>query len=299
MKPVRPGDRGPAVEDIQRRLLALGYDLGPTGVDGVFLGMTREAVGSFQLAHGLGEDGLVGDATWSALVDATFTLGDRMLYLRLPHFHGADVRSLQEALNALGFACGLTDGIFGAFTESALREFQINSGLGVDGIVGDDTVAALVNLRHVWEGKDTRTHSAARTATARSCSALARHEVVLVVGDHIGAEIADRLLNLAFASTESARVSVAQEPVAAAAATARVVLHLVGDGTARACPGVPLVHLESADDAAMATRLAAALSSARGPRLRVTIDLSGAEESEHYVQRAAVLLLDAVCAALD
>ena len=42
MRPIRPGDRGPAVEDIQRRLLALGYDLGITGVDGVFLGRTLE-----------------------------------------------------------------------------------------------------------------------------------------------------------------------------------------------------------------------------------------------------------------
>ena len=54
----------------------------------------------------LGEDGFVGDATWAALVDATFTLGDRMLYLRVPHFHGHDVRVLQQALNVLGFACG-------------------------------------------------------------------------------------------------------------------------------------------------------------------------------------------------
>ena len=76
MRPVRPSDRGPAVEDIQRRLLALGYDLGPTGVDGVFLGQTAEAVRSFQLSHGLSEDGVVGEETWSALVDAGFTLGD-------------------------------------------------------------------------------------------------------------------------------------------------------------------------------------------------------------------------------
>ena len=95
MRPVRPGARGPAVEDIQRRLLALGYDLGRTGVDGVFLGLTADAVRSFQSVNGLSEDGVVGDETWSALVDAGFKLGDRMLYLRLPHFHGHDVLALQ------------------------------------------------------------------------------------------------------------------------------------------------------------------------------------------------------------
>ena len=121
MKPVRPGDRGPAVEDIQRRLLTLGYDLGRTGVDGVFLGATAEAVLAFQTQHDLEEDGLVGESTWSTLVDASFSLGDRMLYLRLPHFHGHDVTVLQQALNALGFTVGEIDGIFGAFTERALR----------------------------------------------------------------------------------------------------------------------------------------------------------------------------------
>ena len=167
MNPVRPGDRGSAVEDIQRRLLVLGYDLGRTGIDGVYLGRTREAVEAFQREHGLAENGVVGDQTWAALVDATFTLGDRMLYLRVPHFHGRDVRSMQEALNALGFACGLTDGIFGTFTERAVREFQRNAGLAADGIVGADTVSALTNLRHVWEGKEPHAHSAAQ-ARARA-----------------------------------------------------------------------------------------------------------------------------------
>jgi len=96
MRPVRIGDRGAAVEDIQRRLRTLGYELGITGIDGVFFGLTAEAVRAFQQEHGLAEDGLVGDETWSALVDATFTLGDRMLYLRLPYFHGHDVALRQE-----------------------------------------------------------------------------------------------------------------------------------------------------------------------------------------------------------
>src|SRR5450759_569983 len=133
---IRKGDRGPAVEDVQRRLLVLGEDLGTTGVDGCFLGATYAAVVAFQRERGLDEDGEVGPETWAALVDATFTLGDRLLYLRYPYLHGADVRSLQQALNALGFACGETDGIFGAFTERAVREFQANMGLDADGIVG-------------------------------------------------------------------------------------------------------------------------------------------------------------------
>jgi hypothetical protein len=92
VRPILPGGRGAAVEDVQRRLLVLGYDLGRTGVDGVFLGQTREAVAAFQREHELSEDGIVGPETWAALVDSTFTLGDRMLYLRLPYFHGNDVQ---------------------------------------------------------------------------------------------------------------------------------------------------------------------------------------------------------------
>ena len=88
MKPITAGDRGPAVEDIQRRLALLGYGLGPAGIDGVLLGDTITAITQFQAERGLPPDDAVGDKTWAALVDATFTLGDRMLYLRAPHFHG-------------------------------------------------------------------------------------------------------------------------------------------------------------------------------------------------------------------
>ncbi len=174
MRSVRPGDRGPAVEDIQRRLRALGYDLGRAGIDGIFLGATADAVKSFQRELGLTEDGFVGDETWSALVDATFTLGDRMLYLRVPHFHGNDARLLQQALNTLGFACGAVDGIFGGFTERAVREFQRNAALPADGIVGPETVRALMALRHVWEGKEPKAHSEARLGQARAAEVLSQ-----------------------------------------------------------------------------------------------------------------------------
>ena len=56
---------------------------------------------------------------------------------------GADVTKLQTALNALGYACGAADGIFGAATEKAVRTFQQANGLVVDGIAGKATQAAL------------------------------------------------------------------------------------------------------------------------------------------------------------
>lgn len=56
---------------------------------------------------------------------------------------GADVTRLQAALNALGYDCGAADGIFGAKTETAVRAFQKDNGLAVDGIAGKATQAAL------------------------------------------------------------------------------------------------------------------------------------------------------------
>ena len=56
---------------------------------------------------------------------------------------GTEVTRLQAALNALGYACGEADGIFGAKTEAAVRNFQRDHSLTVDGIAGRDTQAAL------------------------------------------------------------------------------------------------------------------------------------------------------------
>jgi peptidoglycan hydrolase-like protein with peptidoglycan-binding domain len=296
VKPILPGGRGSAVEDIQKRLLALGYDLGPTGVDGVFLGKTRDAVISFQNEQGLSEDGVVGTETWSTLVDSTFTLGDRMLYLRLPHFHGSDVRELQEAMNTLGFACGVADGIFGAFSEHAVREFQRNSGQPDDGIVGPDTVRSLDSLRHVWEGKDSTSPSAATTAQARRVEALDRRPVELVVTGDRAADIADRVVNLARATDDSAPIWVGGTAENTRPASIR--LHLMSDATG-ADPEVPTVVLGDDPISALSHRFITALSAAQDGCADIEVELTTAvAEDETQRQRQAIRLLDALCVAL-
>lgn len=294
MIPVRLGDTGPAVEDIQRRLLTLGYDLGSAGVDGCFAGATANAVAQFQRASGLEEDQLVGELTWSALVDATFRLGDRMLYLRLPHFHGHDVMVLQEALNILGFACGETDGIFGAFSERAVKEFQRNSGLQADGIVGPESVSALMALRHVWEGKSPKSHSAARTAPARRAEVLARVHFAVGGLDECGDRIAGRVVNLALATSEAAKVSLigrAANPPDGAI----VALRVVCEGTQVAHAGRPVVRSGIGD--VLASRLATALAAVKSACPDVVIELEdNFAQGERDEQRMAVALLDAVCA---
>ena len=59
---------------------------------------------------------------------------------------GADVTALQTYLLALGYHCGDkgADGVFGADTRSAVRAFQKDYNLKVDGICGPKTWAALI-----------------------------------------------------------------------------------------------------------------------------------------------------------
>lgn len=129
------GDRGAAVRDVQDRLAALEHSFLPdeTGVFGVG---TFRAVSDFQSQRGLPVDGIVGPDTWRALVDAGYTIGDRLIYHRVPMMRGDDVSDLQSLLNSLGFDTGKVDGMFGADTLSGLMDFQHNRGLAEDGIAG-------------------------------------------------------------------------------------------------------------------------------------------------------------------
>ena len=56
---------------------------------------------------------------------------------------GEDVTYLQESLTKLGYNSGPIDGIFGSKTETAVKSFQKSKVLVVDGIVGNNTWAAI------------------------------------------------------------------------------------------------------------------------------------------------------------
>ena len=60
---------------------------------------------------------------------------------------GDKVEELQTQLNNLGYNCGTADGIFGAKTLTAVKAFQKDKGLTVDGVVGDKTRAALASAK--------------------------------------------------------------------------------------------------------------------------------------------------------
>lgn len=145
MKLIRRGDEGGRVADVQHRLVLAGFPI-PEAEHGSFGDGTENAVRTFQQARGLIVDGIVGVNTWRDLVEASWSLGDRQIYLRSPHMRGDDVRALQDHLNTLGFNAGRVDGTFGPQTLQGLQEFQRNYGLPADGVVGTETVRAFEGL---------------------------------------------------------------------------------------------------------------------------------------------------------
>lgn len=156
MRAIKRGSQGQDVIDVQTRLKKIGYAPGKVGADGTFGEATETAIKSFQRDRGLEPDGIVGEETWRELVEASYELGDRALYLRTPFFRGDDVCKLQKWLNTLGFNVGAVDGAFGSATEKAVREFQRSTGTVADGIVGPNTLEAFYNLKNLLHDDKSR-----------------------------------------------------------------------------------------------------------------------------------------------
>jgi N-acetylmuramoyl-L-alanine amidase len=142
---IREGDRSQQVADVQMRLRSLGIDIDDRS--GSFGDSTKQAVRAFQQQRDILVDGIVGPQTWSELVEASWRLGDRVLYLKQPPMRGDDIKVLQTQLNALGFDAGRQDGIFGRNTAAAVRAFQKEYGVAEDAIFGAITNEALQGLR--------------------------------------------------------------------------------------------------------------------------------------------------------
>ena len=107
--------------------------------DGIFGAETEQAVRRFQQNNSLFVDGIAGKNTF------TYLLRDLSPYpiLRLGD-RGTFVRFLQETLLSKLYDAGTIDGVFGANTLTAVKEFQQDSGLTSDGIVGPLTWSALL-----------------------------------------------------------------------------------------------------------------------------------------------------------
>jgi len=83
---------------------------------------------------------------------------------------GDAVTALQRKLFAMGFDPGTIDGIFGPKTDQAVRRYQEQKGLQVDGIAGPETFASLGIMS---DGKPVAAEAAPERPSMPSASAAA------------------------------------------------------------------------------------------------------------------------------
>ena len=161
---LRRGSTGPNVVVVQTELnrISQSYPAIPklSNVDGIFGSRTEAAVRKFQEIFNLQPDGVVGPATWYALV-RIYVAVNRLAELRSQGQQyyainwqypnalrrgdtGTKVNHLQYMLSVLSAYIPeippiAVDGIFGPATENAVRAAQRRFGLTEDGIVGRQT----------------------------------------------------------------------------------------------------------------------------------------------------------------
>ncbi len=145
-----------AVVPLQRRLKSLGYLAG--SVDGYFGSQTYRAVRSFQSRNGLSVTGKADEYTQQVLYSSSAkpasvsssgsssSTGYRLLYWGC---RGDSVRRLQQSLLNSGYKqVRAVDGIYGQWTYDAVKAFQKDHGLSVDGIAGKNTQNALYGTHY-------------------------------------------------------------------------------------------------------------------------------------------------------
>jgi peptidoglycan hydrolase-like protein with peptidoglycan-binding domain len=132
-------------------------------VDGVFGPQTETAVRQWQSNLGIDADGVWGPATEEATHNLFVFLAnlpavaevapDNAFFVALADARsqvlqqgstGGSVKILQVGLNGKGYAL-VGDGVFGPATYNSVRNFQSDSGISVDGIVGPQTWSALLS----------------------------------------------------------------------------------------------------------------------------------------------------------
>ena len=92
------------------------------------------------------EDGIVGSKTWRALYKGT--------PIDMPVLSngstGKLVKQMQKRIAADGYCIGAIDGIFGPETEFAVKNLQQDTGLPIDGIVGDRTWLEISKINNIF-----------------------------------------------------------------------------------------------------------------------------------------------------
>ena len=144
------GDTGEEVVQVQQCLTAQGLFFG--AIDGYYGDDTVAAVKNFQRAVGFTADGICNYATFELLhaaaydeIDITTLMnGNSATYLK-PGDTGTQVTSLQNLLINRGYLSGTADGVYSSKTAAAVKNFQAENNLRIDGLCGSDTINALKN----------------------------------------------------------------------------------------------------------------------------------------------------------
>ena len=179
-RPLHVGSSGTDVTRLQTRLTILGYYTGK--ITGVYLDATSEAVSAFQVKMGLTATGEADGDTQgliyssdarsrsgaavitpepekdSEIVDGnnpdaieTVAYKKRLAY----GSSGKNVKLLQQRLTDLGYYEGPVSGNFQGNTRNAVKAFQTQNGLKVDGVVGKKTWDLLFNTASIVLPGDT------------------------------------------------------------------------------------------------------------------------------------------------
>lgn len=120
------GDEGEQVAQLQRDLRAMAYEDEAGNelvIDGEFGPATEYAVRRLQSYHGIDVDGVYGPLSDAKLM--------------------SEIRKIQQALQDRGYDV-VVDGAVGPITDRAIKAYQADNGLVVDGIVGHTTFMALM-----------------------------------------------------------------------------------------------------------------------------------------------------------
>ena len=124
-------------------------------VDGQYGSGTASAVKAFQSAVGLSADGMTGSSTWNALGAAYASIhGAGEVYCGVTAHSGdkgAVVKSMQQKLIRIrqvytAIASISADGAFGSASAGALKQFQRQFALTIDGSFGKNSYAALAKV---------------------------------------------------------------------------------------------------------------------------------------------------------
>ncbi|MDR1088025.1 MAG: peptidoglycan-binding protein [Coriobacteriales bacterium] len=294
-----------AVCDLQRQLQVLGYRLGDEAEKGLFGERTAAAVANFKESNGLGFDDVLDQSTWTALRDASRQMGDRLLYLHMPHFRGRDVGELQGALSSMGFSC-VPDYSFGPETEQALRDFQATMGLEPTGLFDEASLIALLRLRHLWDGKRGYFVEGRVPDIARSARVLEAVPVCVFGTDEVTRDLANRIANLARATTRESKL-VSASALAAEPGRDMLLVGLEQERQERAHKpaktgrsNTPSVTLDGTAD--RSAELKEAVLAARRTQNRLSLIIATkaheGEAASAQGQELAVRILDLLCAAL-